>query len=79
MTDYKNVREMLFAIIHFFEDENGNPVSDGYFAIRGAIKAVEKQIPVDPQRGCGHTVERKYNYCPYCGQKIDWSERGDAE
>lgn len=25
---------------------------------------------------CGETlIERHYNYCPDCGQKLDWSEK----
>lgn len=23
---------------------------------------------------CDVTIERWYNYCPYCGQKLDWSD-----
>ncbi len=50
--------------------------------IRVAIEALEKQVPKKP---CGwdnecfdctqHLDEYEHpNYCPNCGQKIDWSE-----
>lgn len=46
-----------------------------------AIGALEKQIPQNCKRiggtqlkcVCGAVI-RLHKYCPYCGQKIDWSE-----
>lgn len=54
-------------------------------AIYVAIKALEKQIPkpiYDKYRcsECGFTKEfvdghtTQYEYCPECGQRIDWEE-----
>lgn len=46
-----------------------------------AINALEKQIPKNCKRIgatqlkciCGAVI-RLHRYCPYCGQKLDWSE-----
>lgn len=37
-----------------------------------AYQALQKQIPKKPLQACGHTTERWMNYCPICGQRIDW-------
>jgi len=26
---------------------------------------------------CEETLRRSYNYCPDCGQRLDWSEQND--
>ena len=47
-----------------------------------AVAAMEKQDPVYtrvPAMNCacparGGTMEPEHNYCPNCGQAIDWSE-----
>lgn len=59
-----------------------------------AIEALEKQIPKKPldfgdesylcpycKRNNFYKGEYldKQNYCDFCGQRIDWSEEGDAE
>lgn len=47
-------------------------------AIQMAVSALEKQIPKKPLQACGHATElfkkdiSLMNYCPICGQKIDW-------
>lgn len=43
------------------------------------IPAVLEEIGVDYIYRCGYvkceeTIHRYYNYCPFCGTKIDWSE-----
>lgn len=45
-----------------------------------AIKALEKQVPVKPILennyicgSCKKTLKEGRDYCPNCGQKIDWS------
>ena len=51
-------------------------------AIGCAIKSIEKQEPIKPINNhciCGADVRNwtgddPFNYCPECGQKIDWSE-----
>lgn len=50
-----------------------------------AIQALEKQIPKKPIDRCMfkecpdcHEIEIQYcNYCPTCGQKLDWSDEDD--
>ena len=37
-----------------------------------AYWALQKQIPKKPLQACGHATERWMNYCPICGQRIDW-------
>lgn len=51
-------------------------------------KCVEKQIPLQPIMTtnplskidlfdcnyCGHIIDKTYNYCPCCGQRIEWDE-----
>lgn len=37
-----------------------------------AFCALQKQIPQRPLQACGHATERWMNYCPICGQRIDW-------
>ena len=48
-----------------------------------ACKALEKQIPKKPRetkcQSCNHYIpmvvrDRKMRFCPFCGQKIDWSD-----
>lgn len=49
------------------------------------IKAIEKQIPKKPKgtqipicgvcNGIMDLMQGELNYCPNCGQKIDWSEQ----
>ena len=51
-------------------------------AISMAIDALEKQRPKKPKntkcQSCNHYIpmvvrDRKMRFCPFCGQKIDWS------
>ena len=35
--------------------------------------ALQKQIPKPPLQACGHTTDRSMNYCPICGQRLDWT------
>ena len=55
------------------------------YAIELAISALEKQIPKKPHgvdgfhnsehcEICEKELYEKYNYCPECGQALDWSE-----
>lgn len=55
-------------------------------ALDFAIEAMEKQIPMKFEcfdatwcPSCGEEVfgltqDNSLNYCPYCGQKLDWGE-----
>ena len=55
-------------------------------AVEMGIEALEKQIPkmvVDKDNCCTICEEMiprwEYQYCPNCGQKIDWSEYDRAD
>lgn len=51
-------------------------------------ECVEKQIPLQPFKTtnclakldlfecykCDHVIDKTYNYCPCCGQRIEWDE-----
>ena len=49
-----------------------------------AIQAIEKQIPKKPKTDdryvmyicpcCNDFIKVSHNYCPNCGQKLDWSD-----
>lgn len=44
-----------------------------------AIPAEIEEIGVDFIYRCGYlnchkTIHRYFNYCPYCGTKVDWSD-----
>ena len=41
-------------------------------AMHLAYCALQKQIPKKALQACGHATERWMNYCPICGQRIDW-------
>ena len=58
------------------------------WAMKIAVKAMEKQIPMKPKMPldeywvcpmCGRKVEYiyRYSHCMSCGQVIDWSEKND--
>ena len=39
------------------------------------LEMLKKQIPVKPfiyQCPCGEFVDKRWSYCPYCGQAFDW-------
>ncbi len=52
------------------------------------IEIVEKRLPLKPMQpemdmdgsasipcgNCGEELRKMYDYCPWCGQKIDWSK-----
>ena len=74
------------AIDDFANDMEDYLTEEGYhkkIEINGAkLKAImEKQIPKKPLEGgmfhcliCMFPLKKTMNYCPGCGQKIDWSE-----
>ena len=43
-------------------------------AFEKAIEALEKQIPKKPFQACGHATNSSMNFCPICGQALDWSD-----
>lgn len=58
-----------------------------YEGIDFAIEALEKQIPKKPTDVCTPVITcgkcfsdlfddgLKFTYCPWCGQRIDWSDK----
>lgn len=55
-------------------------------ACETAISALEKQIPAKPDDGdcpvCGEYLSdgvNNFDYCPYCGQAIDWESEVEDE
>lgn len=45
------------------------------------MKVIEKQEPYEPDKSkkgytcdCGNLVMRREQFCPKCGQKLDWTE-----
>ena len=38
------------------------------------LPALEKQTPKPPLQACGHTTEKWMSYCPFCGQRLDWTD-----
>lgn len=57
-----------------------------------ADEAIRSQMPIKPVivlgscdkpeyecKNCGDTIpDNMYNFCPWCGQAIDWSDEHDA-
>ena len=41
---------------------------------KAIVSALEKQIPKKPLQACGHNTNRTMNFCPICGQALDWSD-----
>jgi len=78
MTNEKAIE--ILTDLRYFDDDCDTDVE----AIEIAIEALEKQIPERLKREkilhthlcpeCGLPAVAWLNYCPKCGQKIDWSE-----
>ena len=74
------------ALKYFKNNEEGKNGATKYLRCKKkAIEALEKQIPVKPKRDvtevapcpvCGFSViEKVENFCPHCGQALDWSDQ----
>ena len=71
-------------LLRFIDDSGiyGNPelTDEMYKALWVAIKALERQMPKKPAENgwlfcpiCGRDILMdRFNYCPNCGQAIDW-------
>ncbi len=80
--DPRMVRSILKPMWHKVKMED----SKTRIALAEALEALDKQIPKKPNRffngieslkicGCGgdaYGYPSVFNYCPYCGQAIDW-------
>ena len=63
------------------EAGDGTPEGQLMLALDMAIEALEKQIPRKKKKRnecpeCGYSYAFE-EYCPYCGQAIDWSSGED--
>ena len=83
MYDYEDaLREMLYQVYRNTDDFEMRISKDCYKLIR---EALEKQIPKKLKDNgwlycpfCGRDVLMdKFDYCPHCGQALDWSENND--
>lgn len=63
-----NNKEAAEYIKRHVAEEDGTTRKAMYLA----YWALQKQIPKKPLQACGHATERWMNYCPICGQRIDW-------
>ena len=77
MTNVKKAIEILKERSLFIADIN----LDAQISYKLAIDALEKEIPkISGCDICNDTSNsryyknNKYRYCPYCGQKLEWSE-----
>lgn len=83
MYDYEDaLREMLYQVYRNTDDFEMRISKDCYKLIR---EALEKQIPKKLKDDgwlycpiCGRDVLMdRFDYCPDCGQALDWSENND--
>ena len=59
------------------------PNYEYYDDMEDVEECVEKQIPLQPIMitnslfectYCNYVIDKTYNYCPCCGQRIEWDE-----
>lgn len=80
------------TLIDFFKREGDSKYHIGDFDRKLILKALEKQIPMKPGKEsedgwillfcqrCKKNIEFGFDrpdYCPECGQAIDWGEEDD--
>ena len=81
--ELKSDRELYGSEIVYAGD--GTPEGDLMLALDMGLAALEKQIPKKPKDDgwlycpiCGRDVLLdRFNYCPDCGQALDWSDNND--
>ena len=69
----KEVDDMILGEIRKIATENG---VDTIITLndKAIIQALKKSTPMKPLRACGHNTNRTMNFCPVCGQALDWSD-----
>lgn len=86
-----NEEAIMWQKLNFLVDSGGDTCETYFEAQKMAIEALEKQTPkklrlTTSQKmcsSCGKQItsigctKPRYNYCKYCGQRIDWSEEDD--
>lgn len=81
------VQEVIQNLKYLISDDCTETQKDYVEEIEFAIKALEKQIPKKPTDVCTPVITcgkcfsdlfddgLKFTYCPWCGQRIDWSDK----
>lgn len=73
-----------------YGEQNPEAIKD-INTLREIIEIVEMRVPLKPMQPemdihdgviipcgyCGGDLQKIHDYCPWCGQKIDWSKNGD--
>ena len=79
---------MIKRLAHEAYDEQNSEAIKDINALDEVIEIVEMRVPLKPMQPemeydgsvvipcgyCGEELRRMYDYCPWCGQKIDWSK-----
>ena len=78
-----NIYDADNRLIGWFDAPETTENEDMYNA-NMAVSAVNKQMPLAPETvpqdlpgikkcpNCGYRLHKRYNYCPECGQHLDW-------
>lgn len=84
----KRCNDMIKRLAHeAYGNQNPEAVKD-IDALNEIIEIVEMREPLKPMQSemeydgsvvtpcgyCGGELQKIYDYCPWCGQKIDWSK-----
>lgn len=83
----KRCNDMVKRLAHeAYGEQNPEAIKD-INALDEIIEIVEMRVPLKPMQPemdidgsavipcgyCGRELERIHDYCPWCGQRIDWS------
>ena len=87
MAEIKSIEALKNLRLFMKLEDKDNDVKfpyETYEAVDIAIKALEKQIPKKPITDdryimyicprCNDFIKVSHNYCPNCGQELDWSD-----
>ena len=80
--------DMIKRLAHEAYGEQNPEAVEDINALNEIIEIVEMREPLKPMQAemdidgsttipcgyCGEELRVMYNYCPWCGQKIDWSK-----
>lgn len=69
----KKVDRLILGEIRKIATENG---IDTIVTLndKAIVAALKNYIPIKPLQACGHATNRTMNFCPICGQALDWSD-----
>ena len=87
MAEIKSIEALKNLRLFMKLEDKDNDVKfpyETYEAVDIAIQALEKQIPKKPITDdryimyicpcCNDFIKVSHNYCPNCGQELDWSD-----